>query len=94
MMKNPRPEEEKKKFHDKRNLFILKKELNHTTKKNKEEYCNNVRPCFKYIINILKKSGTWKIQLTIASNFISSIENDEEHVMHSKSDAFKHSNHD
>ena len=27
-----------------------------------------------------------KIQLTIANNFISSIDNDEEHVMHSKSD--------
>ena len=30
--------------------------------------------------------GTWKIQLTIAINFISSIDNDEERVMHSKSD--------
>ena len=29
-------------------------------------------------------SDTWKIQLTIASNFISSIENDKERVMHSK----------
>ena len=28
----------------------------------------------------------WKIQLTIANNFISSIDNDEERVMHSKSD--------
>ena len=28
----------------------------------------------------------WKIQLTIANNFISSIDNNEEHVMHSKSD--------
>ena len=28
----------------------------------------------------------WKIQLTIANNFISSIDNDKEHVMHSKSD--------
>ena len=27
-----------------------------------------------------------EIQLTIANNFISSIDNDEEHVMHSKSD--------
>ena len=30
--------------------------------------------------------GTWKIQLTIAINFISSIDNDEERVMHSKGD--------
>ena len=36
--------------------------------------------------NNLKKSNTWKIQLTIANNFISSINNDEERVMHSKSD--------
>ena len=40
----------------------------------------------KDIINNLKKSDTWKIQLTIANNFISSIANDEEHVMHSKND--------
>ena len=30
-----------------------------------------------------------KIQLTIANNFISSIDNNEEHVMHSKSDGIK-----
>ena len=29
---------------------------------------------------------TCKIQLTIANNFISSIDNDKEHAMHSKSD--------
>ena len=34
----------------------------------------------------LKKSDTWKIQLTIANNFISSTDNEEEHVMLSKSD--------
>ena len=32
------------------------------------------------------KSDTRKIQLTIANNFISSIDNHEEWVMHSKSD--------
>ena len=37
-------------------------------------------------MNNLKKSGTCKIQLAIANNFISSIDNDEEHVMHSKND--------
>ena len=31
----------------------------------------------------------WKIQLTIAINFISSIENTQECVMHSKSDNVK-----
>ena len=38
------------------------------------------------MINNLKKSGTCKIQLTIANNFIFSIDNDEVHVIHSKSD--------
>ena len=40
----------------------------------------------KDIINNLKKYVQCKIQLTISNNFISSIDNDEEHVMHSKSD--------
>ena len=31
-------------------------------------------------------SGSWKIQLTIANNFIFSIDNDKEHLMDSKSD--------
>ena len=51
-----------------------------------EEYLNKVRRHLKDIINNLKKSGTWKIQVTIAINFISSRDNDEESVMHSKSD--------
>ena len=44
------------------------------------------RPYLKDIINNLKKSGTWKSKLTIANNFISSIDNGEEPVKHSKSD--------
>ena len=48
-----------------------------------EEY---LRPYLKDIINNLKKSETWKIQLSIANNFISSIDDGKEHVMHSKSD--------
>ena len=40
----------------------------------------------KDIINNLKKSDTWKIELTIANNFISSIDNTEKRIMHSKSD--------
>ena len=35
----------------------------------------------------LKKSDTWKIQLTIANNFVSSIDNNEARVMHSKSES-------
>ena len=37
-------------------------------------------------MNNLEKLHTWKIQLTVAQNFISSLDNDEECVMHSKSD--------
>ena len=44
-----------------------------------------MRQYLKDIINGLKKSDTWKIQLAIANNFISSIDIDEERVMHSKS---------
>ena len=51
-----------------------------------EEYLNKIRPYLKDIINNLEKSGTWKIQLTIANKFISSIDNDEQRVMNSKSD--------
>ena len=40
----------------------------------------------KEFINNSKKSDTWKIQLTIAINFISSKDTDEERVMHLESD--------
>ena len=40
----------------------------------------------KDVMSNLEKSSTWKIQLKLANNFISSIDNDEERVMHSKSD--------
>ena len=51
-----------------------------------EEYRNKIRPYLKDIINNLKKPDTWKIQFTIANNSTYSIDNDEEHVIHSKSD--------
>ena len=35
---------------------------------------------------IYLQSDTWKIQLTIAINFISSKDVDEKHLMHSKND--------
>ena len=38
-----------------------------------------------YLKDIIKKSDTWKIQLIIANNFISSRDNDEKRVLHSKS---------
>ena len=51
-----------------------------------EKYLTKIRPYLQDNINDLKKSDTQKIQLTIAINFISSIDNDEEHVVHSKID--------
>ena len=41
------------------------------------EYQSNGDRNLKNIINNLKKSDTWKIQIAIANTFISSIDNDE-----------------
>ena len=50
-----------------------------------EEYLDKIRPYLKDIINDLKKSDAWKIQLMTTVNFISSNDdNDEQRVMHSK----------
>ena len=54
-----------------------------------EEYLNKIRPYERDIINDLKKSDTWKIQLTMAINFIFSKENNERRVMYSKNDNIK-----
>ena len=51
-----------------------------------KEYLNKIRANLKDVINDLKESDTRKIHLTIIINFISSEDNDEEHVMHSKND--------
>ena len=66
------------------NNFI---EYESTDDKNKtvEEYLNKISPYLKNIINNLKTYDAWKIQLTISNNFISSLDIDEERVMHSKS---------
>ena len=61
---------------DIRNLFRVRK----GTKLN----CN-YRPLLKDIINNLKNSDMQKIKLTTANNLICLIDNDEESVMHSKS---------
>ena len=50
---------------------------------------NKARPYLKDIINNDKTSDTRKIQLTIANNLISSIDNDEDHIIHSKTDNIK-----
>ena len=52
-----------------------------------EEYLDKIRSYLRDIVNDLKQSDTWKIQLTITINLISAKDdNDEEHVMDSKSD--------
>ena len=50
-----------------------------------EEYLGKIRPYLKDIINDLKISDAWKIQLSITINFISFEDTDEKHVMHFKS---------
>ena len=47
---------------------------------------NKIRQYLKYIINYLRKHDIWNIQLTIATNFLSNRETDEERVMYSKID--------
>ena len=55
-----------------------------------KEYLNKVRPYLKDIINNIKKCNTGKTQLTIKNNFLSpKVDDDEERVMHSKSDNIK-----
>ena len=50
------------------NLSRLKKEqITLQLKVSVEEYLNKISPYLKDIINNLKKSDTWKIQLTIAN---------------------------
>ena len=48
-----------------------------------EEYLNKIRPYLRDVIN------EWKIQLKIANNFISSLDNDEECVIYSKIDTIE-----
>ena len=52
------------------------------------EYLDEIKRYLKDIINNLEISDTWKIQLTIVMNFISS-KGTEECVMNSKSDNIK-----
>ena len=53
------------------------------------QYCNKTRSYLKDIVNNPKKSDSCKIQLTIANNFISSTDYDEDHVMYSKSETIE-----
>ena len=51
-----------------------------------DEYLNKIELYLRNIIIDLQNSDTWKIQLTIAINFFSSKDDEEERVIHSKSD--------
>ena len=51
-----------------------------------KKYLNKTRPYLLDIINNLKKFDTWKIQLIITIIYISSKDNGEELVTHSKAD--------
>ena len=51
-----------------------------------EEYLDEVKPYLKDMINDLKKSDTWKIQLTVEINIVPSKDTDVEHEIHSRSD--------
>ena len=46
-----------------------------------KRHLDKIKRYLKYFTNTLKKSDTWKIQLTIATNFVSSKDTDEERVM-------------
>ena len=50
-----------------------------------KKYLKEIKTYFRDVIIDFGKSGTWKVQLAIAINFISSKDVDEKHVMHSKS---------
>ena len=54
-----------------------------------KKYHDKIRQYLIDFINNLKKSDTWKIQLILAINYMSSKDADEEHVIHPKSDKIK-----
>ena len=54
-----------------------------------DEYRNKIKLYLRNVIIDLQNSDTWKIQLTIAINFISSKDAEEEPVMHSRSNNIK-----
>ena len=54
-----------------------------------DEYLNKIKPYLRNTIIDLQNSGTSKIQLTIAINFISSKDAEEERVIYSRSDNIK-----
>ena len=55
---------------------------------------NKIKPYLRNIIIDLQNSDTWKIQLTIAINFISSKDAKEEHALYSRSNSIKFASYD
>ena len=53
------------------------------------EYLNKIKPYLRDIIIYLQNSDTWEVQLTVAINFISSKDAEEECIMHPKSSNIK-----
>ena len=51
-----------------------------------KEYLEEISSYLKDTIDSLKKPGKWKVPITIAINFMSSKDNDEKLLMHSKSE--------
>ena len=56
-----------------------------------DEYLNKTKPYLRKIVIDLQNSDTWKIQLTIAINFVSWNCTKEEPVMHSNRDNIRFS---
>ena len=68
-------------------ILNIKSNENRNKTPSVEGHFYKIGPYLENIINGLKKSDTWEIQLTIRISFISSkYDNNEEHVMYSKSD--------
>ena len=69
-----------------RTLFEQKSNGYQNSNLSLDQYLNKIKPYLKNIIVDLQSSYTWQIQLTIAINFISSKDTEEERVMYSTSD--------
>ena len=54
-----------------------------------KDYLNEIKPHLSDIKNDHKTEGEWKIKLTMAINFVSSIDSEETHTMYSPSDNIK-----
>ena len=57
--------------------------------KNRNASPGEIKPYLRNIITALQNSDTWKIQLTVVINFISSKDVEEERVIHSRRDNIK-----